>query len=68
MKLLTFFFKYFERQENIVTLSSFFIPLSNMIHIRLLMYEIFFNNKLVLIPIKQCEHCTAVDPVEKSPG
>ena len=60
-KTFNHFFKYIERKENIVTLSSFFYSSIkrdsyNSLTARVLMYENFFNNKLVLIPINQCEH------------
>ena len=60
-KIINHFFKYLERQENIVTLSSFFYSSIernsyNSVIAKVLMDENFFNNELVLIPINQCEH------------
>ena len=59
-EIINHFFKYLERQENIVTLSSFFYssiePNSyNSVIGKVLMDENIFNNELVLIPISQCE-------------
>ena len=60
-KIINHFFKYIERKEKIVTVSSFFYSSIkrdsyNSLIARVLMYENFFNNRLVLIPINQCEH------------
>ena len=59
-EIINHFFKYLERQENIVTLSSFFCssikPNSyNSVIGKVLMDENIFNNELALIPINQCE-------------
>ena len=60
-KIINHFFKYIERKEKIVTVSSFLYSSIkrdsyNSLIARVLMYENFFNNRLVLIPINQCEH------------
>ena len=57
-EIINHFFKYLERQENIVTLSSFFYSSIernsyNSVIAKVLMDENFFNNELVLIPINQ---------------
>ena len=59
-EIINHFFKYLERQENIVTLSSFFCSsiepnsYSSVIG-KVLMDENIFNNELALIPINQGE-------------
>ena len=60
-QIINHFFKYLERQENIVTLSSFLyssIELNsyNSVIAKVLIDKNVFNNELVLIPINQCVH------------
>ena len=60
-EIINHFFKYLERQENIVKLSSCFYFSTernsyNSVIAKVLMDEHFFNNELVLIPFNQYEH------------